>query len=133
MGKLTEWVEEFDEAADAVRRMGEMPQGGNTEGAEPPSQWAIDAAIAFLNCLKGNGRIPSRIAPCVEGGVTMVWEPVDGDTERRYADVEFFNTEEIFMAVSDVKSPPAIYEIRPDDWQSAVDRLYNWLCANGYA
>jgi hypothetical protein len=76
------------------------------DGAEKPSEAAVDRALAMLDQLAHDQVPPTRVVASAEGGVAICF--VRGE---KYADVEFLNTGEILGVVSNRRDRPVVWEV----------------------
>jgi hypothetical protein len=94
---------------DVVENLRTLPNGWDGDAAEAPNDTAIAHAHRVLDILKRLNFHPDRIAPSAEGGVTISFF-----VERRYGDIELFNTGEILAVTSDGSGNPHVWEV-PDE------------------
>jgi hypothetical protein len=99
-----------------------LAQGWDSYEAEPPNETALYWAQRSLAILERLGFVPHRVAPSVEGGVSIAWRH-----GQKNANVEFFNTAEIFAATSDGSGNPHVWEVQPDELTQAMEQIREYV------
>ena len=72
-----EWYASYSKHLD---ELGDLVQGWDSYGSDPPSETAIQDAHAILNILSLISKPPSRIAPLADGGI-IIWFNKEGRVE----------------------------------------------------
>lgn len=98
--------------------LSQLKDDWDEDGAKAPNDWAIQRAHAALVCMKEIGLRPFAVLASVENGVGITFE-----SENRYADIEFFNTEKIAAVTDDYESVPKAWDIDSVDQSALNDAL----------
>jgi hypothetical protein len=86
-----------------------LEKGWDGYKAAPPAAVPLEFAKAFLDLLRRNRSLPSRVAPSVVGGVGLTFRK-----ERRKVYVEFSNKGTVHALFSDGESEPVVQKVAPD-------------------
>ena len=116
------WLEESLELLAFLRQ---LAPGWDSYSAEPPNELSVDWARATLEVLDELGVPPTCIVPSAEGGVSVCFV-----ADKRYADIECFNTGEILAGLSGVGGP-RVWEVAPnkEGIRLALDEIRGYLRA----
>ncbi len=87
----------------------ELNQSLWVEGTEPPSEFALTWARAFIQQLEADDFSPTGVVASAEGGVGIYF--VDGD---KYADLECLNSGAILGVISNRSDRPVAWEVEQD-------------------
>jgi hypothetical protein len=100
MAAILDFIKRMNKAIrpfmDQLDRLSALEPDWDGNGAEAPAAEATDNARAFLSRLGPKGFFPTGILPSAEGGIGIFFR-----NGNRYADIEFFNTGEIFGVTLD--------------------------------
>ncbi len=87
----------------------ELDQSLWVEGVEPPSEFALAWARAFIQQLETDDFSPTGVVSSAEGGVGIYF--VDGDN---YADLECLNSGAILGVIANRSDRPVAWEVEQD-------------------
>lgn len=89
---------------------------------EPPNAIALANAECIRTVLGEMGVTPMKECPSAEGGIAFVFS--EGDT---YADIECFNSGEIYAAMSDQRDEPHVFEVDLSDPKPVIQAVVDFL------
>lgn len=124
---VTEIWNRPDWLIDAHRRLAKFEKlagGWNGYSAEPPSRTAISTMRTVLGLVAAADLNPSSIDPSAEGGVCVSFGTAD-----HYADIECFNTGEIFAVRSDENGEAKAWRVDPtvESIEQAATKIRGFL------
>ena len=108
------WIDEEIEILGGLRN---LEENWNTYGASAPNETAIENAARALEHLSNLDVRPDRIAASTEGGVAISFFE-----NRKYADMEFFNSGEIAAIVSD-SIDREVWEVPESEVGASLERI----------
>lgn len=79
----------------AFDKLTNLQGGWDGEDADPPNRYALATAKDLLSLLIDNNQPPSKVIPCIDGGVTFLFY-----NGPRMVAVEILNTGEVAYAIS---------------------------------
>ncbi len=82
----------------------------DTYGSEPPSKESVTAAAVIAKAFIDFGLIPDAVGPSAEGGVAISFF-----RNRKYADIECFNSGETLAVRYSSDEKPTAWEVQVDD------------------
>jgi hypothetical protein len=97
----------FLESCQQLKKLTYLQENWDSYGAEPPNSVALDWAHQCLNILQTMNFAPTKITPSVENGVGISFI-----SDKKYADIECFNTGEILAVISDGQGNPTVWEVQ---------------------
>ncbi len=100
----------------------DLQAGWDGYDAEIPSREAITHARIAITNLQTLNILPNDVCPSVEGGTGIYFI-----RENKYADLEFFNTGELLVGLSDRVNEPKVIELSVDDIDAAIQRIIEFL------
>ena len=105
---------------DRLHYLSQLPDNWDGYGTETPNSTTVTRSGKALSILQTMGFAPSGIVPSAENGLAIVFQD-----DARYADIEFFNTGEIFVGMTPPAGEPIVIEIRPEeaDITHALERI----------
>jgi hypothetical protein len=103
-------------------RLQSMTDDWHSSDVSPPNQIAIEASICALHRLSDVDLCPSFIAPSSDEGVCLAFE-----SGERYADIECFNTGEVFAMTSTPNGRPTIWEVQDGDLRASIARISSFI------
>lgn len=102
---LLDWIR-LEKKVEGFRA---LEKGWDGYKAAPPDARPLELAKAFLDLLKRNRYLPSRLVPSVVGGVGMTFRKTG-----RKVYVEFSNKGTIHLLFSDGATEPVVQKVVPD-------------------
>jgi hypothetical protein len=129
----TETIEATDSDAESswfsaqlgrLLRLQAMPRDWHSSGAAPPNRTAIYAAIEALRQLSRMDLCPTYIGPSSDEGVCLAFE-----SGEKYADIESFNTGELFAMTSTSTAAPEIWQVKGGDLHAAISTISSFIAS----
>jgi len=99
-----------------------LGQSWEVSGADPPNKTALDLTRTVLRALARIDLRPHRIAPSTDEGVCISFE-----SGERYADIECFNTGELFAVTHTSKAQPYIWPVNERGIIDAVATINSYI------
>jgi hypothetical protein len=117
---------QFEELYAAIAFTNQLKNNWDGYGAHVPNETARAAATAVLDCLFARAVEPARIVPTAEGGIGLSFS----GKNRRYADIECFNSGEILAVTSDRISEPTVWAVDVEaSLDETVERILTFIRA----
>jgi len=88
------------------------------EGISPPNAIALELARSALQLLEAINFQPSSINPSTDEGICISFSG-----NQFSANIEFFNTGEVFAAYSLPGAYPHVWEVAPGEVAAAIERI----------
>jgi hypothetical protein len=109
---------------NAIEAMAGLQDGWDTYDAPAPNATARYYASKVLDHLLKKDLEPARVRPSAEGGVAISFAAF----ERRYADIECFNSGEILAVTSDRRSEPVVWTVGAEySLDATIDRILAFI------
>lgn len=121
MAEMMPWL---PEALQVLSKLAALPQNWNSYGAAPPNATAISLARKVLNTISDLKLKPSHLDASAENGVCVSFVQ-----DRRYADIECFNSGEVLAVTSAGDGHPTVWEVpaTTPGITSALAAIQNYL------
>jgi hypothetical protein len=98
------------ELENRLQQLSALRANWDTYGSEPPSRESLTAAGAIAKAFINFGLIPDAVGPSAEGGVAICFV-----RNRKYADIECFNSGETLAVRYSSDENPTAWEVTADD------------------
>ena len=112
------WRAEFDSLMTRLNSLKTYPVDWNGDGAESPNEVSVSNGRRVLGVANELDFMPTNISPSAEGGVGISF--VRGN---RYADIECFNTGEMWAVTSDRVNAPTVWKVEYSSIRSALEKI----------
>lgn len=118
------YSKQFSELSNKLNRFSELEDGWDSYNAEPPNRKAIANLKKALFVTRRLELLPSDVCPSVEGGTGIYFAE-----NNKYADIEFFNSGEILVGLSNKIDKPRVKEIRINEIDETLNEIIEFLNA----
>jgi hypothetical protein len=103
----------------------QIPVDWNGYGSEPPNEVSVTNARSVFTAVNNLGYLPTSVSASAEGGVGISF--INGN---RYADIECFNTGEIWAVTSDGTGNPQVWRVAsPEEIVTALETIRGFIQA----
>ncbi len=90
-----------------LQRLASLPANWDSSGSESPSPHAVSEALEIATAFVDFGLIPDVLTPSPEGGIAVCFI-----RNRKYADIEFFNSGEVLAVRYSANEEPQAWAIQ---------------------